>query len=236
MFVLGLTALPLAFQNCGKPPMNEEASSELAVLEIDSLHVDREHGTEESMEKPRVEATAEDLIADRVLVLNKLKFVFGPLVGNLSFDQDRIIDNKAEFGSPCSLYDGFNYELPDGRVSLSDLGRNCTMQSGGSALNARLLPSASTTRQGIMGHLCLALSADVRTRSHALQKIQTQGIPAGTPENVLKAFRLFYRFTPEPPVSLIQSLQVMMPESDISSESWAPVLYTLCISNAWQVL
>jgi|GEM_PF-1502797 len=234
--------LPLGFQNCAKAP-SEQSEEMVLALSLEAEHVDREHGTPIAMEKTVVEARSEDLISDRVLLLNQLQYVFGPRV--FSHDTDGIRTGMATFGSPCSLYEAFNYEVdakdpvtqaPIKRVIIADGLRACANQNSPSFLKATLYPKSSVIRQGVLSHLCLNVATDPLALTFALAKIQKIGVPDSTEENILKAFKLFYRHKPPPSEALIQSLLTMIPTSGVTQENWAPVLYTLCVSPGWQVL
>lgn len=243
-----LPALPIAlagsllivFQNCAKSIESTEVPTEVDA--ITALHVDHEHGTVETMQKTDVETRSDDLMSDRVLLMAQLTAVFGPATATA--DDDGIRTNLSVFGSPCSLYENYLWETKDssGKTiqTAGDPLRPCTANNSANALKATLYPQASVVRQGVLEHICLKLATTTTTLRFALAQIDSAHTPEPTAANVLKAFRLFYRNAPEPPESLIASLQVMMPGvtegNPTEDKDWSPVFHTICVSSGWQLL
>lgn len=240
--ILLVPGLLMIFQNCAPTLKSEEV--ERSIASLDTEHVDREHGTLETLSKTVVETRAEDLLADRVLLLAQLTAVFGPSTALLDAQGDRIATNMTTFGSPCSLYENFFYEAKDSKGVMvqgaADANRGCAMSNTANALKATVYPQASVVRQAVLGHLCLKLATAPATLAFALKRIEPAGNPEPTADNVVKAFRLFYRNAPQPHDALVQSLQVMMPGDSAErarvATDWSPVLYTICISSGWQLL
>lgn len=230
--LLGVCTI-MMFQNCAPGLQEAEFASEgIFAQSIDVDHKDRDHDPTPFRED-KIEVNAKDLIYDRVLLINHLTAIFGTRVTAL--DKDQIRADMRNFASPCSAYEQFNYLNANKKVASAGF-RNCTIGNSAAAMKASLYPETSTSRQGTMEHLCRALASDNTARAFALKKLASNGKPAATKENVLKAFRLFYRSAPLPPDSLLQSLQVMIGRQNAAPAAWTPVLFTLCVSPGWQVL
>lgn len=235
-FTLGLISLILlAFQNCADSiTWTEEGETEQTSLKIElQEHINRDHWTE-PLQKVRVESTAEDLIADRRLLMAILENIFGPSFKTV--DNNRIQTNGSELGNPCSVYEDFIVINPaDSKRVRADASRTCLYQDSAEYLNAPIIPKASVIRQRNIANVCHSLSTNTTTRNFAVAQIGA-GNPQPTSANVRKAFHLFYRNKPSPPETLIQSLQVMMPGKGSVKADWAAVLYSVCISSGWQIL
>lgn len=223
----------MMFQNCAPGLEQAELPSIVTTKSVvDIGHEDRDHDPTPFRED-KVEVSAKDLIYDRVLLMNHLTSVFGTRVDAL--DKDNVATDLRNFASPCSAYEQFNYKNSAGKIANSGF-RTCGISNNAASMKASLYAETSTSRLGVMEHLCRALTADATSRTFALRKIASDGKPTGTKANVLKAFRLFYRSAPVPPDSLLQSMQVMLGRENVDAEAWTPVLFTLCVSPGWQVL
>lgn len=233
---LSLFSITFAFQNCGSPYREVASEEDLHIAAIESLHIDEDHGLEVPTEKLKIEVESSPLLADRVLVLNKLAAVFGNSIHTAAIDTDAIRARKGIFGSPCSPYENYLYKGSNGSLTPGDSRRACTVVDDGNNLGATVFPSPTVDRQGLIHQICLKATTTEATLNFALRQIDPASTPAPTYENVLKAFRLFYRFAPEPHAGLIESLQIMMPEQNITAAHWVPVFYTICASSHWQVL
>lgn len=220
------------FQNCA-PGMSQLdfGSQGLTSQTVDTDHKDRDHDPRPFRED-KIEVSAKDLIADRVLLINQLMSIFGTRVGSL--DKDKIAVDLRNFASPCSAHEQYNY-LKDGKIVNAGF-RTCAISNSAASMRASVYAETSTVRQGLMEHLCRALTADPNARSFALKQVAANGKPAATKDNLLKAFRLFYRSAPRPPDSVLESLQVMIGSEEATPAQWTPVLFTLCVSPGWQVL
>lgn len=223
----------MMFQNCAPGLEQADFASEvLTAQSIDVEHEDRDHDPTPFRED-KIEVNAKDLIYDRVLLVNHLTSIFGTRVTAL--DKDNVATDMRNFASPCSPYEQYNYKNAKNAIANSGF-RTCTVTNSAASMKASLYAETSTSRQGVMEHLCRALSSDTTSRTFALRKIASDGKPAGNKANVLKAFRLFYRSAPLPPDSVLQSMQVMLGREDVDAAAWTPVLFTLCVSPGWQVL
>lgn len=224
----------VSFMNCSRGLQQAEFASEGPVVQsVDIDHKDRDHDPT-AFRHEKIETAAKDLIYDRVLLISHLKSVFGTRVATM--DKDRIETDMRTFASPCSAYEQFNdYDEATKKIVNGNF-RTCAIGNSASSMKASPFAETSTSRQGTMEHLCRALTADTAARTFALKKLSSDGKPAATKENILKAFRLFYRSAPVPPDSLLQSLQVMVGQEQATSAQWTPVLFTLCVSPGWQVL
>lgn len=232
--LVGITATTMFFQNCGMSMQQDDfGSTGIDVVNTSAVHTDRDHDPQK-FAADKIEVRAKDLIAGRSLLVKQLTGVFGERVAVL--DKDKISRDARNFGGPCSMYEHYNYVTTTGVLASADPNANCQSSNSASALRASLYPETSTIRQGTMEHLCRALTADKTARQVALKKLSADGKPKATKENVLKAFRMFYRSAPLPPDPVLESMQVMMPSENVTEEQWTPVLFTLCVSPGWQVL
>lgn len=234
----------VSFQNCGQQFAIEDELASTAIDDIPGTivedHEDRDPGHEDPdtlTEKAYVEAESAPILPDRRLMDSILNDIFGPNYVNL--EGGRIRSNAADFGMPCSLYEDYRIRRASDNalVSAGPLFA-CRASNTDDAVTAPISPSPGVKRQANLIQTCNALVSNATTRAYALQRIQGgTGVPSPTEENMLKAFRLFYRSKPDPHQALLQSLQIMMPGgTGVTAADWAPVLYTLCISPGWQLL
>lgn len=223
-----------SFQNCAESISLDQGENSLSSLTIDvQEHLDRDHWTE-PLSKVKVESSAEDLIADRRLLVAILESIFGPSFKVL--DANRLRMNAAELGNPCSIYeDYFILRASDSRRIRADASRTCRYQDSADFLSAPIIPKASVVRQRNIANVCHSLATNPTALNFAVAQIGA-GNPQPTSANVRKAFHLFYRNKPSPPETLIQSLQVMMPGQASVPADWSPVFYTICLSSGWQIL
>lgn len=228
-----VVSILLVFQNCAPTMSNTDLSSTDGTVDLQSTHQDRDHDTSGLTEPEKIESRSRDLVSDRVLILRQLQSVFGPTT--VSLDQDKISTDLRTFGSPCSPYEAYRYARGT-NFALGDATRACAFTSSAGGMNAPVLPEVNTIRQGIMQHYCQVLSSNAKSLAYALAQVKSGGAPEGSKENVLKAFRLFYRSAPQPSDTVLQSLQVLLPGATVTAEDWTPIFYTLCVSSGWQVL
>jgi hypothetical protein len=84
--------------------------------------------------------------------------------------------------------------------------------------------------------VCHDLTLDPAALANALAHLNAGTIPAATDENVLKAFRLFYRSQPAPRPAVLGALKGTLPAQVTQASDWSPLLYSLCTSSEWQIL
>ena len=229
--VFALAVLP--FQNCGqgKLKVSEEMSSLSSVQDI-VQSVD-EHDTGDA-DVAKVQTTYEPILVDRVYLKALLTDIFGPSTS--SVDSNKSFSNGTEYGSPCSVYEDYTaLRTSDGaRVSV-DSTAICS-DTAANYLVAPVNPKGTVTRAALMARTCSDLTTNNTTFTYALRKISSKNIPEANEENIKTLFNLFYRDKGDPSQGVIDSLLLMFPQSNVTTEHWRVVIYTVCISNYWQVL
>lgn len=226
----GVALLP--FQNCGE---SFELSEELHLeSSIDKSEQHFMEGHDPIIETQKVETRYETLLVDRHYLQALFNDIFGP--STQSAMTVKIFDNAAEFGSACAPYQTYTQHNPVTGKRTAAADSVVCRRTLNEFLTAPVNPKGTVTRQSLITRTCSDLTTNNTTLNYALKRISSEAIPAASNENVLKLFNLFYRDKGDPSQGLLDSLLVMLPPSDVTKEHWRLVIYTVCISNYWQVL
>lgn len=224
----GFAVLSVMLSSCGYNALQAKKIS----AQEDTLIQTAVPGTTAIPVPKTVKTTYEPILADRRYLASVFTSVFGPTA--LSVDSSRNHLNATQNGSPCSVY-GVHNKVNGSGYAVSDAVENCsrtTVNRTGAPVN----PKPTVSRQADLAHACSDLTTNNTTLTYALKQISTEAVPEASRENVLKAFRLFYRYRPDPHEGLLESLQVMVPPQGATREHWRVLINTVCASSLWQVL
>ncbi len=225
--VSGLAVVILAFQNCALDGSFESAEmSSETKIEMDEVVHDFVAPPKKAASVP---TTYQPILADRIYIKSLVEDVFGSRA--MLTDSARILLNTAEFGAPCSAYESYI----DLKGRLVNSMQNCNPFSA-TRLNSTVLPNPSSARQALLSSACSDWVHSDSTMRFAIARIG-KGIPKATESNVQKLYHLFYRNSPAPSASLIQSLQLILKyKGTVSYANWRSAFYTVCASPHWQLL
>lgn len=235
MSILGLSLLLTQFQNCGESAFEAKMGSVLLKFVEIVMDPDEEvHNPPDDM-LAEPETTYAPILIDRYVVQAILQKVFGPSA--LSKDSVKVYYNAQEFGGPCSIYvDHKKYNPAKDRWEQVEAAENCSRTSA-NLLIARVNPTATVTRQGLLARTCSDLTTDDTTLAYALKEISgADGIPEPSAENLKNLVTSFYQTGPNPTEGILDSLRVMFPLTGVDKSHWRNAVYTVCISSHWQVL
>lgn len=233
MMIVVSIVIGIGFQNCGESGFQPslDFASELESTS-DTTHI--AHISDPSM-VAKQDTLFEPLLVDRFYLTSLLQDVFGPSALDASINTAATQLDVQSHGSPCSVYE--NHEIMvNGTVVEADAMLRCATASQ-DFLSAQVNPKATVTRQVQLVHSCSDLTTNATSLSFALKKIASGDLPAPNNDNLLKAYRLFYRDRSDANQSVLEALSQMLPQDgSLTKEDWASVLYTLCISPEWQIL
>ncbi|MBX3018022.1 MAG: hypothetical protein KF767_09040 [Bdellovibrionaceae bacterium] len=183
-----------------------------------------------------LKTTFEPVLMDRYVLRTFLADVFGPSVETLpSF---ALTVNAIEYGSPCSMYENYLYEVSAGRAASANANEICSLGVA-NYTSALTNPKASVTRQAELPRICSDIVHNDGTYNAAIAKLTDRGtaLPDVNNATLTTAFHLFYREKPAPQESLLDALKLLSTSgARVSKADWQNVLYTICASGHWQVL
>ena len=238
-----LSILIIPFQNCkvafdSAHLESVEEKSESDVFEepviVDPKNPDDPDPNEDHGLRKTTETTYQPVLADRYYLRSLFTNIFGPSAE--AVDSTKLTNNALDHGSPCSLYENqYVYNASNGKKTAMFAMRACAGNSP-NYLIAFVTPKVTVSRQALISRTCSDLTNNTTTLKFALSRISSEAIPAGTDENVLKLFRLFYVTHPDPDEDLIKTLSYMLPTQGATLDQWRTLIYTVCISGHWQIL
>lgn len=223
------------FTNCAPPSSFQSESMSFNSLSGGApvVHEDSDQ-TIPGEGKVVLETTYEPILVDREYLKALFSNIFGANALNIS-PGPTIFGDAAEFGSLCSIYEDYMIDSDSGERVRYDSSAACGTNSPG-LLQSRPLPKATVKRQALITRYCSNLVANTTAFNFVLKRISSETIPAGSSENILRLFRLFYRAHPDPHQSLVDSLLLMFSSINPSKDEWKPVIFGICASSQWQVL
>ncbi|MGE0527141.1 MAG: hypothetical protein AB7G93_09705 [Bdellovibrionales bacterium] len=232
--LLLLVLATLYFQNCARwEPVTSETTQ--FSQQIFDPHSDRDHWTADTMREKVVTSSA-PILADRIYIMALLENIFGPSAKTLL--DANIGLARADFGSPCSIYEQYKYErASDRQLVRANASEACAYSASADHLGASQNASAAVTRQATMNRVCVDLVMANATMNFALKRIDSAAsVPAPSSENLLRLVRLFYVDKPDPEQGVIDSLRILFTPDAPSVDEWRAAIQMVCASSYWQVL
>lgn len=224
---LVLTPLTVLFQNCGRSESWSTEDMSSSMIEDTFEHMDEDHPGQE------LSSTSYNPInADRFYLMAIFKDVFGATAPTT--ESNKIYEKIGAFGFPCSFYEDYRIAARE-RPSME---QTCALTDSVEFTNAPILPTMGTARQAYTVNSCTALVRNTTTLRFAMAKINQA--PYTAPPTVTRAklerlFELFYRGKPAPSPGVIDSLEMMFVNEDLT-RGWQMAIYAICISSHWQEL
>ncbi|AZZ36091.1 hypothetical protein CIK05_04555 [Bdellovibrio sp. qaytius] len=223
------------FQNCAPGKKDESVFDSMTNADTtDQIHRDNDHGTlVPTQEKAAMEVSKS--LLDRSMVYSLFIDIFGPDAAAVAA-LNQLRSERAVFGGPCSIYE--NFKSARAGFKMDSEAESCANSETANNLAAPVNPVANVLQQALINDVCQQMMLNTKTFNYAIAQVKENAsvaIPANTPANVLKVFRLFYRGKPEPEASLVTSLQVLVGEP-ATADGWKNAITTTCVSSHWQAL
>lgn len=223
------------FQNCA-PAAKEESvlDSMSGATPIDQIHRDNDHSTDIPMQE-KVALEVSKSLLDRSMIYSLFVDIFGPDAAAIAA-LNQLRAERAVFGGPCSVYE--NFKSVRAGLKMDSEAESCANSETANNLGAPVNPVANVLQQALINDVCQQVLMNAKTYNFAIAQIKENSavaIPANTPENVLKVFRLFYRGKPDPDAALVNSLQLLVGDP-ATTDGWKAAISTTCVSSHWQAL
>lgn len=223
------------FQNCAPASKDESVLDSMSNADtIEQIHKDNDHGKEVPTDEKVAMEVANSLL-DRSMIYSLFIDIFGPDAAAVTA-LNQLRAERAVFGGPCSVYE--NFRSARASFKMDSEAESCANSDTANNLAAPVNPVGNVLQQALINDVCQQMTSNTKTYMYAIAQIKEKpsvAIPANTPENVLKVFRLFYRGKPDPDASLVNSLQVLVGEP-ASADGWKAAISTTCVSSHWQAL